>query len=91
METTIDTYVLIKRLKEAGMPEPQAVVMSDVIKQVEASRSDVLATKSDVQLVRAEIQQVKTELKAEIQLIRWMLGVLIAGMVSLVLKAFFIP
>ena len=83
MDTTFDTYTFIKRLKEAGMPEQQAIVMSDTFKQVEQSRLDSLATKADV-------LQAKTELSGEITLLRWMVGVLIAGTVSLILKAFFI-
>jgi hypothetical protein len=128
METIFDTYAFITKLKEAGMPEQQAVVMSDTIKQVEQStsdnikqvkqstfdtikqseqsKSDVLATKADVQAVRTELKadilQVKTELKAEIlqvkaelsgqiMLLRWMLGFVLAGIVSIIFKLFFTP
>jgi hypothetical protein len=102
METTIDTYAFITKLKEAGMPEPQAVVMSDTIKQVEQSRPDVLAAKADIyqvktelkadiQQVRAEIQQVKTELSGQIMLLKWMLGFVLAGIVSIIFKLFLTP
>jgi hypothetical protein len=91
MDTTIDTYVLIKKLKEAGMPEPQAVVMSDVVKQVEASRSDVLATKADLISLESRLSDRMTRIEGEMKLIRWMLGVVLAGVVSIVFKLFFAP
>lgn len=82
MEIIFDTYAFIKKMKDAGMPEQQAVVMSDTIKQVEQSRADVLATKSD-------LLQVKTELKADIMLLKWMLGFVLALNASIALKIFF--
>jgi hypothetical protein len=93
MDIVFDTYAFINKLKEAGMPEPQAVVMSDTIKQVEASRADILATKADINVLRTELKadilQVKTELSGQITLLRWMLGFVLAGIVSIVFKLFF--
>ncbi len=41
-----------------------------------------LATKTDINLLR-------TEVNGEMKLIRWMLGILLGGVLTLILKAFF--
>jgi hypothetical protein len=80
------------------IPKPLRLILGEeatdslvtVINNVDQEGRKDLATKADIQLVRAEIQQVKTELKAENQLLRWMIGFIFAGVASLVLKTFFI-
>jgi polyhydroxyalkanoate synthesis regulator phasin len=79
METILDTYAFITKLKEAGMPEPQAVVMSDIIKQVEQSTSDTIKqvkqstfdtikqseqSRSDVLATKVDVQAVKADIQA---------------------------
>jgi hypothetical protein len=48
-------------------------------------RDDQLASKSDIQDVRLKL----IEHDGQFSLLKWMLGVLLAGVLSLVLKAFF--
>ncbi|CAJ0996375.1 hypothetical protein SODG_004984 [Sodalis praecaptivus] len=45
---------------------------------------------TQISLVRKDLQLEMAGIRSEQKLIRWMLGALIAGMVSLVIKAFFI-
>ena len=82
---TFDSLGYFERLKEAGVPEPQARVQAEALRQQteaqraalrqeldrydEASRRE-LATKGDVQDVRGELQNVRNELKEEIQDVR---------------------
>jgi hypothetical protein len=77
---TFDTLAFVKRLKAAGMPEPQAEAMSDVIKESQAASIADLATKTDI-----------ARLEGQITLLRWMLGFVLAGIVSIVFKLFFTP
>jgi len=100
METVFDRYTFIKRLKDTGISESQAEVMSDAFKQVEQSRADVVATKADILQIKTEIKSGlaslesrlsdhMTRIEGEMKLMRWILGFMFAGVVSLVLKAFF--
>ena len=82
---TFDSLDYFEKLKNAGVPEAQAKVQADVMRQQteaqraalqtaldrydETSRKD-LATRGDLQDVRNEIQDVRNELKEEIQDVR---------------------
>ncbi len=72
---TFDTHKFIRTLKDAGVSEVQA-------------ESD-LATKRDIVDLRRDIDVRFERVDGELKLNRWMLGVLLAGVISLVLKAFF--
>ncbi len=86
MTTTIfDTLQYAKKLKEAGVPEKQAEVQAEALREIEQSRIDELATKTDI-----------ARLEGEIKLLKWMLGIvlagiasLLAGVVSIIFKTFF--
>ncbi|BBO19995.1 conserved hypothetical protein [Candidatus Desulfobacillus denitrificans] len=77
---TSDTHKFIRRLKEAGVPESQAEAMAEALRDAQGEAE--LVTKQDMQLELAPI-------KADVQLIKWMLGILLAGVASLVIKSFF--
>lgn len=90
---TFDTHEFIKTLRDSGIPESQAEAMAKVQK---ASLSEVmdaaLATKGDIQSVRADTASIKLELadvRSDIKILRWMLGLILAGVFSLIMKAFF--
>ncbi|KJV07322.1 hypothetical protein [Methylocucumis oryzae] len=76
---TFDTLDLVERLKTAGIPPAQA--------------QDGLVTKQDLAEAKNELKaemNVRFErIDGELKLNRWMLGVLLAGVISLVLKTFF--
>ncbi len=86
---TFDTLELVDRLKTAGIPQAQAEAVVRVIAQAQ----DGLVTKHDLTEAKNEIKaemNVRFErIDGELKLNRWMLGVLLAGIISLVLKAFF--
>ena len=89
--TTIafDTRELVDRLKTAGIPQAQAEAVVRVI----AEAQEGLVTKHDLTEAKNEIKaemNVRFErIDGELKLNRWMLGVLLAGVISLVLKIFF--
>ena len=48
-------------------------------------KKDELATKGDIHVLKIDNEKVK----AELLVIKWMLGVVLAGIISLVIKSFF--
>jgi hypothetical protein len=61
----------------AGIPEDKATAAAKAISEI--------GQEERLTLIEKEI----TEIKGDIKLIKWMLGVIIAGILSLILKAFF--
>ncbi len=62
-----DTYAAIRRLPEAGLPEPHAEAV--VKEQVHLIEHD-LATKADIAAVQADIETLRLETKADIEKLR---------------------
>lgn len=91
---TFDTHNLVRKLKKAGFNEEQAEALTDAVRESQAS-ADV-ATKQDVYVLRQEMRELELRIDAkfakvdgELKLVKWALSILIAGVASLVLKAFF--
>ena len=63
----IDTLAYAKRLIQAGMPQQQAEVQAQVLKEIIDNN---LATKRDIAEVKAEIEKVRAELKADIERVK---------------------
>jgi hypothetical protein len=63
--------------KSAGIPEDKATAAAKAIAEI--------GQEERLTLIEKEI----TEIKGDTELIKWMLGVIIAGILSLILKAFF--
>jgi len=56
-----------------------------VLNKIEESSQKGLATKEDIHTVELRIARIESDLK----LVKWMLGIIIAGILSLILKTFF--
>ena len=83
---TFDTHAFIKKLMKAGFREEQAEVLSEVQKQSLSEVLDTtLATKDDINGVKDEIFKVEKD----VAILKWMTGLMFAGVISLILKAFF--
>ena len=85
--TTFDTHKFIRRLKEAGMPEIQAEALVDAFRDAQSEAE--LATKQDIELLKRDIGDLETRISGELTLLKWMLGLLLAGVLALILKTFF--
>ncbi|MGS0742864.1 DUF1640 domain-containing protein [Glaciimonas sp. GG7] len=77
---TFDTHQFIKKLEAAGLPEAQAEAISEAI--TSASENADTITRKDLKIELAPI-------KNELTLVKWMLGIIVAGLAALVLKSFF--
>lgn len=74
---TFDTLELVDKLKNAGIPQEQAEAMVRVIADAQIK----LVTKDDLEISLSP-------LKTDLAVLKWMIGILIAGVMSLVLKTF---
>lgn len=52
-------------------------------------QKNVLATKLDIEKTKSDLTLEIAKVNAELLVIKWMLGVVLAGIISLILKAFF--
>lgn len=84
---TFDTHKFIRRLRESGMPEAQAKALSDAFREAQGEAE--LATKHDIDLLKRDLKELETRLVGELTLLKWMLGLLLGGVLALILKAFF--
>jgi hypothetical protein len=84
---TFDTHKFVRRLKEAGFQEIQAEAISEAFQ--EASGEAEFATRRDIDRLEAKLDRLETKLAGEMMLIKWMLGILLGGIIALILKAFF--
>lgn len=76
---TFDTLKFVETLKAAGVPAEQAKAEAEALVSAFAEAMDSqLATRSDV-----------NRLERELLVIKWMVGLVLGGIVALILKAFF--
>ncbi|MER2540393.1 MAG: hypothetical protein ABTQ26_14235 [Azonexus sp.] len=86
MAIQFDTLRYVEKLKSAGIPEVQAKAEAEVLAAaLGESASGSLATKDDITGIKLDL----VEVKAEQKLMKWMLGLIFAGVVALVMKSFF--
>ena len=92
MIATIDLFEALKT--RFGEPEAKIIVreiekietsVETKIEKVFDSKKEILATKIDFQVLEIKIEKVNGQLLV----IKWMLGVVLAGIISLVVKSFF--
>ena len=74
---TFDTLKFVEKLKAGGVPDAQAKAEALVAAFSEAMDSQ-LATKSDI-----------NHLEREVLVIKWMIGLVLGGILTLIIKAFF--
>ena len=82
---TFDTQEAVIKLKAVGVSQEHADAFVRAI--VEAQYS--LATKADIELALSPIKTDLAVLKADSVTLKWMLGVLFAGVMSIIIKTFF--
>ena len=77
---TFDTVKFANKLKAAGVPDQQAeaeaLALADALGDVD------VATKRD-------LKELELRIMGELILLKWMLGILLGGVVALILKSFF--
>jgi hypothetical protein len=84
---TFDTLKFVEKLKAGGIPEEQAKAISEAFR--DASGDADLATKRDIRELELKMETRFEQIKGELTLMRWMLGILLGGVIALIVKAFF--
>ncbi len=88
---TFDTLAYAKRLKKVGFTEAQAEAQAEAQKEMLSEVLETtLATKTDIDRLEKGLKTDIARLDKQIVVLKWMMGVMLAGVVSLVMKAFFI-
>lgn len=77
---TFDTLKFVKTLEASGIEEKQAEAIAAAYR--DAATDQELITKKDLQI---ELAPVKTEL----QILKWMNGLVLGGIIVLIMKSFF--
>ena len=76
---TFDTLKFVERLRAVGVPEEQAKAEAEALVTAFSEAMDSqLATKTDT-----------NRLERELIVIKWMVGLVLGGILTLILKAFF--
>jgi hypothetical protein len=97
---TFDTLKYVETLTQAGVPEAHARAFAEAERLVQTT-SDI-ATKADISDLRQELRELELRVGArfervdarferiqgDMRLLKWMLGVVVTGIVALVMKAF---
>lgn len=81
-----DTLTYANKLKEAGFTERQAQAQAEALVAVVDSN---LATKHDLELIRHDLKELELKFEGKFLLVNWMLGFILAGTLSIILKTFF--
>ena len=79
---TFDTLKLVDKLKAAGFPPEQAEAVIRVI----AEAQDELVTKAHLD---STLERLLAPIRTDLTVLKWMMGLLLAGVMSLILKGFF--
>ncbi len=83
---TFDTLQFVQTLTESGFEQKQAEALVKAQRDsLSQALENQLATKADI----AKLELKLTEHEGEFKLIKWMLGIIMGGVITLVLKAFF--
>ena len=77
----LDTLRVSKRLRDAGFSEPQAETVTTILSETPDSAVKDLVTKQDLQFELAPI-------RADITLLKWMVGMNTALVVGVLVKLF---
>jgi hypothetical protein len=76
---TFDTLKFVEKLRAGGVPEEQAKAEAEALVTAFSEAMDSqLATKTDI-----------NRLERELVVIKWMVGLVLGGILALILKAFF--
>ena len=76
---TFDTLKFVEKLKDAGVPEAQAKAEAEALVTAFSEAMDTqLATKTDI-----------NRLELELLVVKWMVSLVLGGILTLIFKAFF--
>ncbi|MBF0539439.1 MAG: hypothetical protein HQL03_14425 [Nitrospirae bacterium] len=80
------TNAFIKFINEAGIDTRRELATKEDISKV---KEEITRLKEEVLKVESRLSERIVKLDGEFTLVKWMIGVVLAGIVSLIMKAFF--
>ena len=83
---TFDTLKFVHTLKAAGIPDKQAEAEAEAISEALEVNLKDLVTK---EYLDVKFQQELAPVRTDLAVLKWMMGILIAGVMSIVIKTFF--
>ena len=83
---TFDTLKFANKLKSAGVPDKQAEAEAEAISEVLEVNLKDLVTK---EYLDVKFQQELAPIRTDLAVLKWMMGILVAGVMSIVIKTFF--
>ena len=83
---TSDTLKFANKLKSAGVPDKQAEAEAEALSEALEVNLKELVTK---EYLDTKFHQELAPIRTDLAVLKWMIGILIAGVMSLVLKTFF--
>lgn len=83
---TFDTLKFANKLKSAGVPEKQAEAEAEALAEALEVNLKELVTK---EYLDVKFQQELAPIRTDLAVLKWMIGLMLAGVILLVLKAFF--
>lgn len=84
---TFDTLKYAERLEAGGFSPQQAKTEAQALAEVLSSSE--AASARDIERLEAKIELLRSDLTGKFLLLQWMLGLMLAGVASLVIKSFF--
>ncbi|MEO5329537.1 MAG: hypothetical protein H7829_15005 [Magnetococcus sp. THC-1_WYH] len=79
---TFDTLKYVKTLKAAGFDEQQAEALAEAQAEVNEKSLSSLVTE-------AKLEKELAPIRTDLVLLKWMMGIQLAGVMALILKSFF--
>jgi hypothetical protein len=90
---TAISLAFYEALQSVNVPNDKARAVADSLEQAIDSRYTIhsrdLATQGDIEKLRTDMEKLRGELKAEIAPLKWGMGFIGAGVLSIILKTFF--
>jgi hypothetical protein len=77
---TFDTLKFVEKLKASGIPDDQAKAIAEALRDAQGDAG--LVTKKDLQIELSPR-------KGDLLLLKWMVGAILGGIITLILKSFF--
>ena len=94
---TFDTLKFVEKLKSAGVPDAQAKadaealqgVFEETLESQLASRNDLIRVERRFDRFNGKIDRMDIRISRELIIIKWMLGLVLTGILVLILKISF--
>jgi hypothetical protein len=83
---TFDTMELVGKRKSAGFPPDQAEA---VVRVIAEAQQDLVTREYFDHVLARDFAKELGPIRTELAVLKWMMGVLIGGVIALVVKAFF--